>query len=151
MNAMLSIQSQCPGCERDFTPHGLAQHVSKTQDSCYHRVVATSQSHRLSAAFPRMASPLTLSSTWASQVAGEDALGDEPTQGEFIVTHVAAHGPVHHDMCCRPSCRLTKKFVDDDDLDHNGVSDVAGEDALGNKPIQCEIAVTCVAACPAIL
>ena len=40
-----------------------------------------------------MASPPTLSSTWASQVAGEDALGHEPTQGEFAVTGVAVHDP----------------------------------------------------------
>ena len=49
-----------------------------------------------------MASPPTLTSNWASQIVGETgevALGnsgeyDEPTQGEFTVTHVAAHAAV---------------------------------------------------------
>ena len=92
MDVMRPAQVRCPGCERDFTPRGLSQHVTKTQDQRCRRVVATSQPHLLSAAFPRMASPPTLSSTWASQVAGEDALGgeyEEPTQGEFAVTHAA--------------------------------------------------------------
>jgi len=87
---MLPTQVWCAACKRDFTPHGLSQHVTRTQDQCCRRAVATSRPHLLSVAFPRMASPLTLSSTWASQVAGDDALGDEyeePTQGEFAVTH----------------------------------------------------------------
>lgn len=45
-------------------------------------------------ALPRMASAPTLSSTWAPQVADEDALSDEfneRTQGEFAVNHIAAH------------------------------------------------------------
>jgi len=89
---MLPAQVQCPGCEKDFTPRGLSQHVARTQDLRCRRVVATSQSHLLSAAIPRMASPPMLSSTWTSQVAGEDALGDEyeePIQSEFAVTHAA--------------------------------------------------------------
>ena len=92
MNAMLPAQVWCPGCERDFTPCGLSQHVTRTQDLRCHHVVATSQSHLLSAAFPHLASPQMLSSTWASQGAGEDTLGDEykePTQSEFAMTHAA--------------------------------------------------------------
>jgi len=87
---MLPAQVQCAACERDFTPCGLSQHVTRTQDQRCRCAVAMSRPHLLSAAFPRMASPPTLSSTWASQVAGDDALGDEykePTQGEFAVTH----------------------------------------------------------------
>jgi len=91
MNAALPVQVRCPGCESNFTPRGLAQHVSRSRDSRCRDAVATSQSHRPSAAIPRMVSPPTLSSTWASQVEGEDAPGDEPTQGEFAVTRVAAH------------------------------------------------------------
>jgi hypothetical protein len=49
-----------------------------------------------------MASLLTLASNWASQIVGEAsevALGDsgefnEPTQGEFTVTHVATHAAI---------------------------------------------------------
>ena len=93
MNAVQPVQVWCPGCEQNFTPSGLSQHVSRIQDlRCCH-VVVISQLHLASAAFPRMASPPTLSSTRASQVAGEDSLGDEynePTQGEFAVIHVAA-------------------------------------------------------------
>ena len=89
---MLPAQVRGPGCEKDFTPCGLSQHVARTQDLHCHHVIAMSQSHLLSAAIPRMASPLMLSSTWTSQVAGEDALGDkykEPIQSEFTVTHAA--------------------------------------------------------------
>jgi len=92
MDATLPAQVRCPGCERDFTPCGLSQHVSRTQDLRCRRVVATSQSHLFSTTFPRMGPPPTLSSTWVSQAAGEGTLGDEynePTQGEFAVTHAA--------------------------------------------------------------
>ena len=41
-----------------------------------------------------------------------------------------------------------EKIVDDNDLDHDGIPQVAGEDALGT---QGEIAVTQVAARPAVL
>ena len=90
MDTMLPAQVQCPGCESDFTPHGLSQHVSRTQDlQCCH-VVAMSQSHLFSTTFPCMGPPPTLSLTWVSQAVGEGTLGDEynePTQGEFTVTH----------------------------------------------------------------
>jgi len=94
MNATLTPPTQvwCPGCEKGFTPCSLSQHVSRTQDLRCCRVVATSRSHLASTAFPHMGSPPTLCSTWAPQVAGEDALGNEynkPAQGEFAVTHVA--------------------------------------------------------------
>ena len=92
MNAMLPAQVWCPGCESDFTPCGLSQHVSRTQDLQCRCVVATSQSHLFSTTFPRMGPLPTLSSTWVSQAVGEGTLGDkynEPTQGEFAVTHAA--------------------------------------------------------------
>jgi len=44
-----------------------------------------------------MGSSPTLCSTWAPQLADEDTLGNEynePTQGEFAVTHVAARAAV---------------------------------------------------------
>jgi hypothetical protein len=111
MSAAPPVQVRCPGCERDFTPRSLSQHVSKSQDLRCCRIVATSQSHRPSVAFPRMTSPPTLTSNWASQVVGEDVLGDEQTQGKFAVTCVAAHEPVRRDTCCCPSsCRLTKEL-----------------------------------------
>ena len=95
MNAVQPILVWCPGCEQNFTPSGLSQHVSRIRDLRCRRLVVTSQLHLASAAFPHMASPPTLSSTWAFQVMGEDTLGDEynePTQGasEFAVIHVAA-------------------------------------------------------------
>ncbi len=95
MNAMRPAQVRCPGCERDFTPRGLSQHVSRTEESCCRDAIATSQAHLVSAAFPRMASPPTLPPSWASQIAGETTLGNlneynEPTQGEFAMAHVAA-------------------------------------------------------------
>jgi hypothetical protein len=67
-----------------------------------------------------MASPPTLSSTWASQVADGDTLGDEhdeanfggsnetpnlsahPSQGEFTVTHVTARAAVLRKDCRWP-------------------------------------------------
>src|SRR3979490_1231821 len=59
MNAALTPPTQvwCPGCEKGFTPRGLSQHVSRTQDLCCRRVVATSRSHLASTAFPHMGSP----------------------------------------------------------------------------------------------
>jgi len=105
-------QVQCPECVKWFTPSGFSQHVSRTRDLRCRRIVARSQSHLATAAFPRMAPPPTLSSTWASQVAGEDALGDEnnkATQGKFAVTHVAAHALSYENL------------VDGDELDHDGV------------------------------
>jgi len=48
-----------------------------------------------------MGSPLTLSLTWVSQVAGEDTLGkeyNEPMQGEFTMTH-AAHAAALQKFC----------------------------------------------------
>jgi len=92
MNATRPVQVWCPGCEKDFTPCSLSQHVTRTQDLRCHCVVVTSQTQLLSTAFPHMGSPLTLSSTWVSQVAGEDTLGEEynePTQGKFTVTYAA--------------------------------------------------------------
>jgi len=94
MNVMQPAQVRCPGCERDFTPCGLSQHITKTQNLCCHHVLVTSQSCLVSGAFPHMASPLTLSSAWAPQDADEPALGNdfnEPTQGEFTMNHITAH------------------------------------------------------------
>jgi len=51
-----------------------------------------SQSYLFSTTFPCMGPLLTLSSTWVSQAVGEGTLGDEynePTQGEFAMTHAA--------------------------------------------------------------
>lgn len=101
MNAARPAQVRCPGCEKNFTPRGLSQHITRTQDLRCRRVVATSQTPLLSTAFPRMGSPPTLSSTWVSQVAGENTLGDEynePAQGEFAVTH-AAHAAALRKIC----------------------------------------------------
>jgi len=101
MNATQPVQVQCPGCKKDFTPRGLSQHVTRTQDLRCCCVVAMSQTQLLSTAFPRMGSPPTLSSTWVSQVAGEDTLGEEynePTQGEFTVTH-ATHAAALRKFC----------------------------------------------------
>jgi hypothetical protein len=69
-------------------------------------------------AFPRMASPLTPYSTWASQVAGEDILDDEynaPTPGEFAV-----HMP--------PMVPPYEKNLDDE-LVHDGTPDESQDPA----------------------
>ena len=126
MNTTRPAQVRCPGCEKDFTPRGLSQHVTRTQDLRCRRVVAMSQTQLLSTAFPRMGSPPTLSSTWVSQVAGEDTMGDEyneSTQGEFAVTHAAHAAPYEN-------------FVVDE-LDYNGTpvetpdpADIADADAF---------------------
>lgn len=99
MNVIPPAQVQCPGCERGFTPSGLSQHLSRIGDFRCRRVVAASQTHLASTAFPRTAPRLL--STSASQIVGGAAvnLGDldeysEPTQGEFTVTRVAAHAAI---------------------------------------------------------
>ena len=100
--AILPAQVKCPGCEREFTPRGLSQHVSRIDNIRCRRVVVTPHSYLPSTAFPSMASLPTLTSNRASQIVGETgevALGnsgeyDEPTQGEFTVTHVAAHAAI---------------------------------------------------------
>jgi hypothetical protein len=99
MNVMQPAQVQCPGCERVFTPSGLSKHLSKIDDFQCHHIVAASQTHLASMAFPCMAPPLTLSLIWASQIAGGVTLGNldeysELTQGEFTVTRVATHAAI---------------------------------------------------------
>ena len=96
MNAIRPTRVRCPGCESEFTPRGLSQHVSRTEDSRCRDGIVTSQSHLVSAAFPRMASPPTLSPSWASQIAGET---NELTQGEFAVTRVATHAAALRKFC----------------------------------------------------
>ena len=92
MNVMRPAQVWCPACERVFTPHSLSQHLSRNEDPRCRSVLERSQTQSASATFPCMASHPTFS---VSQISGEVALGDfnEPTQGEFAVTHVAAHIP----------------------------------------------------------
>src|SRR5260221_8110470 len=99
MNFMQPAQVSCPACERVFTPCGFSQHLSRIEDPHCRCVLEKSQTQSASTTFPRMAPQPTLSSTRASQISGEFALGDlneynEPTQGEFAVTHVAAHAAI---------------------------------------------------------
>jgi hypothetical protein len=95
-----------------FTPHGLFQHLSRSQDACCCHIITTSQSQLVSAPFPHMASPPALSPIWAPHTADEDMLGngygeefwgdsnDSPDLGanvtvdEFTTTYVTTHAAI---------------------------------------------------------
>lgn len=42
--AMNTAQTQCRGCKRTFTPHGLSLHITNTENMRCHTVFSTSQS-----------------------------------------------------------------------------------------------------------
>jgi hypothetical protein len=90
---MLTTETRCPGCERHFTPRGLAQHISKSRDARCRDVGASLASQVLAVSFPHMVSPQPSGPIPLSEASGGDRPNDnldpQSTIGEFTVTRAA--------------------------------------------------------------
>jgi hypothetical protein len=74
---MSSMQIQCHGCNRNFTPQGLSQHVNRTPHPRCCAVYITSQLPSVSTSVPRMVFPPALDPSHISCNLGDDTPGDE--------------------------------------------------------------------------
>jgi hypothetical protein len=76
---MSSIQIQCHGCDKSFTPRGLSQHVSRTPHPRCRAVYTASQLPSVSTSVPHTVSLPGLDSSHTSCDLGDDARspGDE--------------------------------------------------------------------------
>jgi hypothetical protein len=76
---MSSVQIQCHGCNKSFTPRGLSQHVSRTPHPRCRAVYTASQLPSVSTSVPHTASLPGIDSSRASCDLGDDARspGDE--------------------------------------------------------------------------
>src|SRR6267142_3211556 len=78
---MAMAQLQCFGCSKYFSPHGLSQHVSKTQDPHCHSSSIVPQFRFVSAIIPHMAFSLPLVPNHSS-----------PGSGRVHANNLGGHG-----------------------------------------------------------
>ncbi|KAF8481855.1 hypothetical protein DFH94DRAFT_691497 [Russula ochroleuca] len=74
---MSSVQIRCHGCNRNFTPRGLSQHVNRTPHPPCRAVYITSQLPSVSTSVPRTVFPPALDPSCTSCDLGDDTPGDE--------------------------------------------------------------------------
>ncbi len=55
-HSMIPAQVQCQGCDKAFTPHGLSQHMSKTQNLCCRHINRPPLDHFHTPSIPHMVS-----------------------------------------------------------------------------------------------
>ena len=67
---MTAAQVQCFGCNRNFTPRGLSQHVSKSRDPRCRASSVTGEVQLATAPIHRTAFPPALAPNWVSQGSG---------------------------------------------------------------------------------
>ncbi|KAF8489360.1 hypothetical protein F5888DRAFT_1808868 [Russula emetica] len=89
---MLTSRVQCHGCDKWFSPRGLSQHVSKTQDTRCRDTVAASQVSAVSSSIQNAATQPWLSPNCASPVSrgsSPDSEFDHTTCGQLSDTEIA--------------------------------------------------------------
>src|ERR1700742_4520480 len=123
---MATVQVRCHGCDRGFTPCGLSQHVSRTQDSRCHGVGVPSQAQWTPGFILQTASPPVLSLIHTPDDLDDDGPGNDPSVQSLVDNMMAVDMDEMHGTfttMCEAEYLTIFYPTDNNTIAHNGDQD----------------------------
>src|SRR5580698_9476420 len=109
---MNPAQIRCPGCDRTFSPSGLAHHISKTSDSRCHGFNTAPQTQSISGTSAQTGFSPALAPTHVSDVSGSAIPGGDSNNPPDLERQIyASEFDVGHKQCRLQFCQCNDPHV----------------------------------------